>query len=62
MQRVIANGVNMRLIRLASHSNIHSNPSSQHSAVSVASEKCSFNHSRVIGVNWIKLASNETLN
>jgi hypothetical protein len=38
LQRAIANGVNMRLMRLASHSNIHNDHSYQHSAVSEASE------------------------
>jgi hypothetical protein len=33
LQRAIANGVNVRLIRLASRSNIHNNSSFQRSAV-----------------------------
>ncbi len=38
LQRTIANGVNMRLMRLASHSDIHNNPSFLHSAMLEASE------------------------
>jgi hypothetical protein len=37
LQRAISNGVNMRLMRLASHAGIHNNPSFQHSAVLEAS-------------------------
>jgi hypothetical protein len=33
----LANGINMRLMRLAAHSNIHNDPTFQHSAVLEAS-------------------------